>query len=71
MDTLKLSRSEREQIAEILDRRANEISGFYQEHRASPKSYGSVELALEREMERLRILALKVQPEEPEEPEED
>jgi len=67
MDILKLSRSERQQIVEILERRSNELTMFYHEYRSSPNSIGSVELSLEREMERLDLLALKVRPEEIEE----
>ena len=51
-----------EQIAEILSRRANEIAGFCGEYRNDPKHFGSVELALSREIERLRRLADKISP---------
>lgn len=56
----KLSQSDSKQIAEILTRRANEIAGFCGEYRNDPKHYGSVELALTREIDRLRRLADKV-----------
>jgi len=61
-----LTESERKQIAEILRRRANEIAGFSGDYRNDPKHYGSVELALTREIERLRRLADRVNPAEPE-----
>jgi len=61
-----LSHDERSQIAEILDRRANEISSFSDEYRRNPEHYGSVELALTREIRRLRKLADKVNPSPPE-----
>lgn len=62
-----LTSKEREHVAEILDRRANEISGFLSEYLSDPKHYGSVELALTREVERLRRLSEKVCPVEPDE----
>lgn len=52
----------RREIAEILDRRANEISGFLGQYRNQPEHYGSVELALQREIDRLRRLADQVEP---------
>ena len=61
-----LTRFEREQIAEILDRRANEIAGFSDEYRRDSKYHGSVELALTREIERLRRLSERVCPPMPE-----
>lgn len=64
-----LSKSERKQIAEVLTRRANEIAGFYGDYRAKTEHYGSVELALSREIDRLRRLAERVNPPEPEEDE--
>jgi hypothetical protein len=66
----ELTKSEREQIGEILERRANEIAGFSDEYRRDPKHYGSVEFALTREIQRLRRLAERVNPE-PEEQEDD
>lgn len=62
-----LTKSERAQIGEILERRANEIAGFSDEYRRDPKHYGSVEFALTREIERLRRLADRVNPEPEEE----
>jgi LmbE family N-acetylglucosaminyl deacetylase len=59
-----LTKKERTEIAEILGRRANEIAGFYDEYRRESKHYGSVELALDREIDRLRRLAERVDPEE-------
>ena len=69
-----LTTSEREQIAEILDRRANDIASFQSDVRTwtggTVKEYpGSVELALSRETKRLRKLADKVRPPSPEDDE--
>lgn len=61
-----LTQSERHQIAEILDRRANEVAGFSDEYRRDPKHHGSVEFALSREIDRLRHLAERVNQEPPE-----
>lgn len=57
-----LTKRERAQIGEILERRANEIAGFSDEYRRDPKHYGSVEFALTREIDRLRRLAERVNP---------
>lgn len=65
-----LTQSERTQIAEILSRRANEIAGFSNDYRNDPKHFGSVEFALTREINRLRRLAERVNPE-PEEEDDD
>ena len=62
----ELTKQEREQVAEILERRATEIAGFTDEYRRDPKHYGSVELALSREITRLRRLADRVSPPEAE-----
>lgn len=59
---LELTFSECKQIAEILYRRANEIAGFSSDYKKDGNHYGSVELALTREIERLRRLADKVSP---------
>lgn len=64
--TTELTKCERAQIAEILSRRANEIAGFSGDYRNDPKHYGSVEMALSREIERLRRLAERVSPPDPE-----
>ena len=66
MSMADLTKREREQIAEILKRRANEIAGFSDDYRRKPDHFGSVELALTREIERLRHLAERVSPREPE-----
>lgn len=66
----ELTKSERKQIAEILDRRANEIAGFHGDYRHDDKHYGSVELALLREINRLRHLSERVDPDEPEDEQE-
>lgn len=65
-----LTKAERAQVAEILNRRSNEIAGHLDDYRRNPQHFGSVELALTREVERLRHLAVRVDPPEPE-PEED
>lgn len=57
-----LTKSEKVQIAELLDRRANEIASFAGDYRQDSKHYGSVELALTREIERLRRLADRANP---------
>lgn len=57
-----LTKSERKQIETILDRRANEIASFADSYRGDPKHFGSVELALSREIDRLRHLADRVNP---------
>lgn len=62
MSTTELTPSERAQISQILERRANEIAGFSDEYRRDPKHYGSVEFALTREIQRLRRLAERVSP---------
>ena len=65
----ELTKKERTQIAEILKRRANEIAGFSSEYKGDKNYFGSVELALSREIERLRTLAERVNPAEPEDEE--
>lgn len=60
-----LTKREREQISEILSRRANEIAGFSSDYRKDGNHFGSVELALSREVDRLRRLADRVNPPEP------
>ena len=64
--TTELTSSERKQISEILDRRANEIAGFAGDYVRDDKHFGSVSLALSREVERLRRLADRVCPPAPE-----
>ena len=66
MTTPELTPRERDQIAEILLRRANEIAGFGDGYRRKPEHYGSVEFALSREISRLRRLAERVAPAAPE-----
>jgi len=60
-----LTKSERDQIGEILRRRANEIAGFSDDYRRKAEHFGSVELAMTREINRLRRLAERVNPPEP------
>lgn len=57
-----LTKSDRKQIETILDRRANEIAGFLDKYRSAPDHFGAVELALTREIDRLRGLADRVNP---------
>jgi len=64
-----LTHTERAQIAEVLQRRANEIAGFSADYKRDTGHFGSVELALTREVERLRRLASRVNPPEPEDEE--
>ncbi|KQP36361.1 hypothetical protein [Pseudorhodoferax sp. Leaf274] len=58
-----LTPSDRKQLAEILKRRANEIASHHLEYTRDNKHHGSVELALSREIDRLRRLADRVDPE--------
>lgn len=61
-----LTKREREQIATILKRRANEVAGFRGEMQRGTKDLASVDYAMELEIERLRRLAERVDPPEPE-----
>ena len=63
-----LTNTEREQIATILKRRANEIASFKMDMQKG-KDLASVDYALELEIDRLRRLAGRVNPPEPEETE--
>lgn len=65
-----LTKSEQAQIAEVLERRANEIARFSSDYQRSESHFGSVEFALTREITRLRSLAVRVNPPEPEPDEE-
>lgn len=60
----ELTKREREQIATILRRRANEVAGFKMEMQRG-KDLASVDYALELEINRLRRLADRVSPAEP------
>lgn len=57
-----LHQHEREEIAEVLKRRANEVAKFSSEYQDNPNHFGSVELALTREITRLRDLADRINP---------
>lgn len=57
----RLTLSERQQIVEVLVRRSNEIAGFCDTYTRQDPHYGSVELALTREIRRLRQLAAKIE----------
>lgn len=70
MSAAKMTAGEKRQVAEILNRRANEIAGFHNEYRNDAKHHGSVEFALSREIDRLRRLAERVDPPLPEEDDE-
>jgi hypothetical protein len=70
MSTTDLTKSEREQIAEILKRRANDIAG-YKMRNLKDDEPASVEFALSREISRLRRLAERVNPPEPKEGDEE
>ncbi|APW37671.1 hypothetical protein RD110_11085 [Rhodoferax koreense] len=59
-DENSLSESDRFEVANILTRRSNEIAGFADAYRNDPKHFGSVEMALSREIDRLRSLADRV-----------
>lgn len=61
-----LTKSERDQIATILKRCANEIA-IFKANLNREKDFASVYCALELEIERLRRLADRVNPPEPEE----
>lgn len=65
MTAQELTKREREQIATILTRRANEVAGFKGELERG-KDLASVSYALELEVTRLRRLAERVNPAEPE-----
>lgn len=64
--TAELTKVDRQQIGEILVQRANEVAAYANDYRRDEKHFGSVELALTREVERLRGLAARVNPPEPE-----
>lgn len=51
-----LTQSDLTDIAEILGRRANDVAGFYDDHKGEVRILGSVEMALTREINRLRQL---------------
>lgn len=51
-----LTQSDLTDIAEILSRRANDVAGFYDDHKGEVRILGSVEMALTREIDRLRRL---------------
>ena len=65
MSNALLTFKEREQIATILKRRANEISSFRMDM-SKGKDLASVDYALELEIDRLRRLAERVDPPQPE-----
>ena len=73
---VSLSVHERQQIAEILDRRSNEIATFKGDLERKLEQRlgdfpGSVELAITREISRLRKLADKVRPPSPDDEDEE
>lgn len=58
----ELTQQDKKDIEEILRRRANEIASFKTDYCSNPSHFGSVELALSREIERLRGLSAKINP---------
>lgn len=61
---MKLSQSELEDVAYIIDGRANEIAMFMDDYVTTGSHRGSVERALTREIDRLRWLVKKILAEE-------
>lgn len=59
---LNITYGEYSQIAEILNRRSNEIAMFSCDYRSETNTRGGVELALSREIDRLRRLSDKICP---------
>jgi hypothetical protein len=59
---MALKKKDREDIANILRRRANEIAKFKADYMADRSHLGSVEMALTREIERLRDFADEIEP---------
>ena len=59
---MNLSKKETGEISDILRRRANEIASYKSDMMKEKHHLGSVELALTREIERLRDLSDKVNP---------
>lgn len=53
----ELTPIERKQVADLLAHQANEVAGYLDDYRRSPGRLSSVELALNREIDRLRALA--------------
>jgi len=62
---MQLTMKEREEVAEILKRRANEVATYLGDYMKDQNHFGSVELALRREVDRLRKLQSRVAPPEP------
>ena len=58
---MKVTAQQREEIAAILRRRANEVAEFKADYTKDRSHFGSVELALTREIDRLRDLADSVE----------
>lgn len=57
-----MNKREKQEVEEILKRRAQEIAAFLDDYRRNKDYYGSVDLALSREVTRLRNLADRVNP---------
>jgi len=55
-----MTKTEQKEIVDILERRANEVAGFNDNYQKNQSHLGSVELALTREVHRLRMLAAAV-----------
>ena len=58
----ELTTQDKKDIEDILRRRANEIASFRSDYCSNPSHLGSVELALTKEILRLRELAAKINP---------
>ncbi len=58
----ELTTQDKKDIEDILRRRANEISSFRTDYCSNTNHLGSVELALSREIFRLRDLAERINP---------
>jgi hypothetical protein len=57
---MSLNKTEKQEVYEILVRRASEITNFRNSYVENDDHFGSVELALTREIERLHRLADKI-----------
>lgn len=58
----ELTLQDKKDIEDVLRLRANEIASFRTDYCSNPHHFGSVELALTREILRLRTLAEKINP---------
>ena len=58
----ELTQQNKKDVEDILRHRANEIASFRSDYCSNPNHLGSVELALSREIFRLRDLAERINP---------